>query len=226
MAEISEIKELVVPLALELSRSVDAVVKEMEAITVSTQGQYDWMSGWLRRNKDTQKAVDEFFEGERVEKKAAYDDVLARKGAFKKPLEAADAVARRKMSVFATEQEKVRRAAQAKADEEARKRVEDDRLLKAEELSAMGRTDQADAVMERSVTVKAAPVMAKVGKTMEVWTVEVADLSAFLAEASGLNQDILNCITVNVTALAAVLKRGDCRQFVGLKVSQTFRPVL
>lgn len=209
-----------------LRRSVDEIIKEMELVTISTQAEYDSMVEWLRRNKETQKAVDEFFEADRVAKKAAYDEVLARRGAFKKPLEAAEAIARQKMSAFATEQEKARRAAQAKADEEARKKAEEDRLLKAEELLAMGRAKQADETLAKAVTVRAAPVAPKVGKTVEVWTVEVVDLAAFLSEAVGLNESILGCITVNVTALAAVFKKGGIKQFPGLKIEQTFRPVL
>jgi hypothetical protein len=210
---------------LELSRSVDQVIKEMESVTVTTQEQYSWMEDWLRKNKDTQKVVDDFFEADRASAKAAYDAVLERKRSFKAPLEAADKVARRKMSEFATEQENRRREEQRRLDAEAKAKADDEALLKAEELSAMGRKDQADEVLEKGVKVKADQAAGKVGKLMEVWTVEVTDLCAFLAEASGL-PSVAECVEVKTSALATILKKGGIEALAGVRVTKSFRPVL
>lgn len=211
--------------ALTITESISKLVSEMESVEVKDQEQYDWMVAWLRRNKDTQKVVDDFFEADRVKAKAAYDKVLSDKAAFKRPLENADAAARRKMTVFSTEREKARRAAQEAADAEAKKLKEDENLRKAEELSAMGRDKKADDLLSKAVVVHAAPVAPKVGRTVEVWTVEVVDLCAFLAEASGLPL-VADCVEVKVTALAALLKKNNTKTLAGLKIEQTFRPVL
>jgi len=215
-----------------LSKTVDSVIKEMESASISNQEQYTWMEEWLRRNKSTQKVVTDFFEPARVAAKAEYDAVLERKGAFIKPLEAAEKVARAKMSAFATERERERREAQRVADEEAQRLRDSQTLSKAEELEAMGRTDKAEEVLSRAPVARAAPVAPKVGKTMEVWTAEVVDMQAFLSEASGLPR-VADCVSVNVTKLAALLKEwrdpatgSPAHVPAGVNVRVEHRPVL
>lgn len=213
---------------MQLSKTIDTLIAEMSAITIETQEQYDQISGWLKRNKDTQKVVDEFFEKDRVEAKAAYDKILEKRGAFKKPLEKAEVVARSKLTDFATKMETKRREEQRIEEEKRRKQIEDERLAKAEELSAMGRTEKADDLLEKKVVVSKSSIITetqKVGKTIEVWTVEVKDLSAFLAEAAGLPL-IAECIEVSTTKLAALFKKNDITELAGLEIKKTFRPVL
>jgi len=218
--------ETVEPQSLVLSRSIDQLVKEMEAVTVENQEQYDFLSGWLRRNKDSQKSVDEFFEPERVQAKKKYDDVLAQKNAFKKPLEASEMVCRKKMTEFATIQEKKRREEQKLLEEENRKKAEEDRLLKMEELSAMGRTEQAIELVDKRLKVEVAETETKkVGKTIEVWTVTMVDLQKFLSEASGFPL-VAECIEVSGSKLSTLFKKQGIKEFAGLKIEQTFRPVL
>jgi len=215
--------------AQELSKTIDALISEIKATTISTQEQYTFVNEWLHRNKDTQKAVDTFFEPDRVEAKAKYDDVLANKNAFKKPLEAAEKIARDKMTEFATEQEKKRRAELKIEEDKKRKEIEDDRLLKAEELAAMGRSEKADEVMDKKVSVKNVETETKkVGKTIEIWTVTVVSKELFLADAVGFPA-VLDCFEINTIKLAAIAK-SDAGAFLskiqGLKVEQSFRPVL
>ena len=214
----------------QLSRTIDSIIAEMKAVTISTQEQYDFVNQWLKKNKDTQKIVSEFFEDDRVEAKKKYDDILANKNAFLKPLETSEKIARDKMTAFATEQEKKRRE-EAKAEEDRRrKEIEDDRIAKAEELSAMGRSEKADEVLEKKVVVAKSTIATetkKVGKTIEVWTVVIDDKVKFLAEAVGFPA-LLGCVEINTTALAKIAKENPSfvRGIGGVTANQTFRPVL
>lgn len=225
MAEVEEGRTDLTVRAAELSKGVDALIREMDAVKIDTQDQYDWMNGWLRRNKDSQKLVDELFEEDRVKAKADYDAVLARKGAFKKPLEAAEAVARSKMSVYATKAEADRRKAQADADAAARKKAEDDRLVEAQNLSSMGRPQQAVELLDKRLKVERPDAAPKVGRLMESWAVEVVDKGAFLEEAVCI-PGLLDCVEVSATKAAAFLKGKGQEAFPGLKVTKSFRPVL
>ena len=214
----------------QLSKTIDTLIAEMKAMTITTQEQYDFVNGWLKKNKDTQKIVTEFFEPDRVEAKRKYDDILANKNAFIKPLETAEKVARDKMTVFATEQEKKRREEAKIEEDRRRKEIEDDRIAKAEELSAMGRSEKADEVLDKKVVVAKSTIQTetqKVGKTIEVWTVSVDDKAKFVAEAFGFPA-LLGCISVDTVALAKLAKENPSfvRGIGGLVVNQTFRPVL
>lgn len=213
-----------------LKATIQGMIEEMGKIQVDSQDKYDFLAGWVKRNKDTQKLVAEAFEADRVAKKAAYDAVLEEKGKLLKPLEQSEKVVRDRMTAWSTEQERKRREEVKRLEDEERKKKEDDRLVEAQNLSSMGRQDAADAVLDKKVTVSRAAISAaapaKVGKTMEKWVVTVENKAAFLAEAAMFSEEITACVDLNLSQLAQVFKRNGTKSFPGLKVDVQYVPVI
>jgi hypothetical protein len=216
-----------------LRASIEGLIEQMKSVTVTTDEEYQFLDGWRRKAKETEKAVDAAFEEERSEKYAAYMKVNDDKNVFKKPLKAALDVVSEKMTAYNSEKEKARRKAEADARALALKQAEDDRLEEAGNLQAMGRADKADELLEKKVTVSSKVVAAampevpaKLGKTAERWTVKVTDKSKFLAFAAVAHASILDCVTVNEAALAALARANKGLTAPGLEVEQKFVPVL
>lgn len=209
-----------------LKATIDNLIKEMEQVEVKNQEEYDFLSAWLKRNKESQKMVVDAFEADRLLAKKAYDDVLDEKKRYMGPLEASERIARQKLSVFATAQEQARRAEQKRLDDIARKEADDKRLAEAEKLAAAGKIEKADALLDKSVRPAFVPPAPKVGKMREVWTVEIIDLKALcLAVALGQADSIfVEANRYNLAASAQLLK--DKFSIPGVKAEQTFVPVI
>ncbi len=222
---VQEGKELTVS-----TKSVKEMIDEMGKVVVDSQEKYDWLLNWVRRNKETQKIVIDATETKRVEAKAKYDAVLTSRSILIKPLETAEKVARDRMTEWSTAQEKKRREEEAAVRATLVEKKEDDKIMEAETLQAMGRTDAAEALMDKKTIVTKSAVAAvmttaKVGKTIEKWEVKVTDVSKLLAEASGI-PDIAACITISESALAAFCKKSGTKALAGCTVEQKFVPVL
>lgn len=212
-----------------LQVSIKVLIKEMETHEVKTDEDYKFLEDWVRRNKETQALWKSAWEEDRIRTKAAYDKVLADRDALMDPLKDAESIARRKMGAYLTEKEKARQEAQRKLEEEERKKIEDKRLAEAEKLQAAGKTEKADAVLDKVVHVSRAAITAatpaKVGKGRETWTVEVSDKAAFLAEA--IARPILqNIIEIDTNGLANYCKNQGITEMPGLIITKTWTPIV
>lgn len=217
----------------ELVRAkVAEMVERAKALEIKTDEDYRAADEWQKAAKKTLKVIDEAFDAERTARKLDYDRVLEAIRAMKSPIDLTLPTVVKKMTDYVTEKEKARRKAEEDAREAERKRVEDDRLVEAQNLSSMGRQDDAEKVLEKRVSVSSAAVRvamasapAKLGKTMEKWVVTVTDLPEFLRFAAGAHVSIQDCVTVNVAALAALARQNKGLTAPGLEVKQTFVPV-
>ena len=107
----------------------------------------------------------------------AYQSVLDLIKEVAGPFEAARKIFNDKIYAFNQEEKRRREADAAKARQEERKRIEDERLKQAEKLSVAGRPDLADKVMAEKIVV-AAPEPPKVeiaGTVKENWKGKVVD---------------------------------------------------
>ena len=209
---------------------IDKLIAEMASVVVDSDEKYQYLEQWLRRNKETQKVVTTAYEQERTEAKAKYDAVLEARGKMLKPLELAESVARGKMVSWSTEREKKRREEEQRLMLEARKAKEAEVLEQADTLVAMGRVFESEKLISKEVVVTKASVAAKatetkVGKTMEKWVVSIVDMEAFIAYLPGMTL-VQDCLDVNTSKLAALFKKNGTKSFPGLKIEQTFVPVL
>jgi hypothetical protein len=213
-----------------LKVQIDSLIAEMSKVVVDSDEKYQQLEAWVRRNKETQKVVIDAFEAERVSAKAAYDKVLADKNAMLKPLEAAETATRKAMVAWSTKREQERREEEERARAALAAEKSEDVLLQAETLEAIGRQDEADALLDKGpkvskAAVAAAVTTAKVGKTMEKWEVKVTDMEKFVRALPGCGP-VQECLEVNTSRLAALFKREGTKEFPGLEVRQTFVPVI
>jgi hypothetical protein len=132
-----------------VKQSIDFLIDEMRGIECTNQGEYDFLGSWIKKNKDSQKIVTEFFEPSRVAAKEVYDKVLEDKKQYLKPLEESDKIARAKMAVYATEQEKLRQSEIREKQAEARRIQEEQNQKEAKEALERGEGDKAlDALLK------------------------------------------------------------------------------
>lgn len=213
------------PKADLLKATIDGMLEEMAKVEIKTDQEYEFAKDWLKRNADTQKLVTATFEDERVRTKAAYDDVLARRALLNKPLEQSEKIMRDKMSAYLTEKERVRLAEVRRLEEEERKRKEDDRLVEAQNLSSMGRVQEASDLLNKKITVKVdAP--AAIGKSIKKWVVTVTDRQAFLKFVGMAHLEIQACVDVSEVKLAAYAQKQGGLNCPGIKAEEISRPVL
>lgn len=115
----------------QLTRTIDQVLEQMKALVITNDDQYQVAGEWLKRNKETQKQVKDFYEPERVATYAAYTSVTSQIKGYLDPLGKGETTIKRKMGAYTAEQEQKRREEERRLAEEARKREEERRLQEA-----------------------------------------------------------------------------------------------
>lgn len=125
-----------------LGQRATAIERQATSMVVNSDVGYAAAGELLKKIKGVQKAVKEYWEPLRKSAKVAYDNVNAKKKAMLDPLERVEATLKGKMSEYAMEQERIRRA----REEEMRRaaKEEADRLL-AEAIEASNSGDDAGA---------------------------------------------------------------------------------
>jgi hypothetical protein len=131
------------------------------------------------------------------------------------PLSQAEATVKAALIRYDDEQERLRRAAQRRAEEEARRRDEDERLARAAELEREGNefgdpalVEEAEALISQPpAPVAIAPVEKATPKVsgqhfVTTWSAQVTDMAAFVKFIASRPQ-FLNLLTVNQAALNA-----------------------
>lgn len=110
-----------------VGQNIDALLKEMEARTITTDEDYSFTAEWLKRLKGTQKIVGEVFDPEIAHLRAPYQEKLDEKKMYLTRLEQGERIAKRKMGEYAeekrrlAEEERKRIEAKNRADEEERR---------------------------------------------------------------------------------------------------------
>ena len=113
----------------DLKREVTLAEQQAQGVTVTSDEEYASAGEFTKSVKKMQKKVKEYWEPLRVNAKATYDDILARKKQMLDPLESAEKILKSKMGAYSMEKEKKR-----KAQEEAmRKLAEQEMARKLEE---------------------------------------------------------------------------------------------
>lgn len=143
--------------------------------------------------------------------KEAHNQAVAAEKRFLDPLMKAKDIIRGAISKWTSEQERIRREAEAKAREEARRKEEDERLAKAAAAEAEGRPEaEVTKILETPVPI--APVVAmptynKVeGVSMrETWHAEVIDIKV-LCQAVVEGQAPLEAVQANMPLLNSMAR--------------------
>jgi hypothetical protein len=196
-----EDKELETGTELAIKRDVNELVESLKKVVITSDAQYAFVEAWRKRNKSTQKIVEDFYEDERKTAKAVYDAVLAKKNLMIKPLEAADEIAKRKMKDYATAKELERRAEQKRLEDKEREEAEKKRLEEVAKAVDEDNFEKAAELAEAPAEVVKVEIAKKEFKTREKWTAEIVDMIDFFNglieakipyEAITVNEGVLN----------------------------------
>ena len=164
-----------------IEKETTELVNYAEMIVVSNDEENAAANDFLSTIKAMSKEIDATFDPILKQQKAAMDETRAQKKRHQDPLLNAEIICKGKMKEFFLAQEKIRREAQAKIDEEARKETE--RLKKeADAAEKAGNTEQAAALTAAASVVQtnraeAAPATALKGSVMKYWTYRIVDAS-------------------------------------------------
>lgn len=129
-----------------LENEVGVFGERVNAVVVKDQASYEAAAELVKEVKRVQKQVTEYWEPLRINAKAAYDAVLARKKEMLTPLEKAEKALKKKMGDYTAEVERRRKAA-----EEAIRRAAEAEIVKkldeAADAEASGDADGAEYAM-------------------------------------------------------------------------------
>ncbi len=163
----------------------------------------------------------------------AHKAALAQRKQLEAPLLAAEITIKGRLSAYVTEQERLRRIAEAEAAAAARKLEEDRRLAEAEALAAAGEAEEAERVLDEPMPAPPPPAVARAVPrtegvaTRETWSAEVTDLAA-LVRAIAEGKAPLPLVLPNLPALNSQAKslrgamaipgvRAVCRRDVAVR---------
>lgn len=203
----------------------DAPVKEAltwpekaNELAIVTNEVYAAGADMLKGIKSLRQKIAEVFDGHIQRAHQAHKALVAEKATAEAPLTEAEAIIKRKMVAYSTEQERIRREAEERARQEALKAEEDRRLAEASALAELATATgdesyaaEAEAIIQApieapAVTIKSTtPVVSGVSYS-ERWSAVVVDKKRLVAFVAS-NPDYLNLLDVNQTAINA-LARG------------------
>lgn len=115
----------------EIGKQIDVLLEEMKTVNIETAEQFEYAAEWLKRNKQTQKTVTDFYDPIKKELYIPYKKVLDEMNGFIKRLESAERSVKNALGKYQMEQERLRLEEQRKKEEEERRRIEELKLQTA-----------------------------------------------------------------------------------------------
>jgi peptidoglycan hydrolase CwlO-like protein len=115
----------------EIGKQIDVLVAEMQGKVIETDEQFQFVGEWLKRNKQTQKIVEDHFAPKKEELYRPYKDLLAEIKGYMDRLQNAERAAKQALSVYQQKKERERQAEIQRQQEAARKRSEEATLTAA-----------------------------------------------------------------------------------------------
>ena len=158
----------------EIQKTVDGIIGEMATIRIENETTAMQAGEFLRKNKETQKFVKDYFEDARASTYKAYKEVTDQIKFFIGKLEKAEKAVKRKVSDYQMEQERVRREEERRLAEEARKKEEERRLAQAIET---GDEEDLDTPIETPAIKVEGPRKMEGVSYVDRWTYEIQDVS-------------------------------------------------
>lgn len=177
----------------ELRAAGDATIQTAKSIKIADNAAYESAAAFLVEVKRRAKQVEAYWKPLKEKAKAAWQDIVDKEKAMAAPLAEAEKIIKAGMSRYSTEQENIRRAAEAEA--RRRQREEADRLLAeayAAEKAGNAASAAASVAMAEMVEDMAAPaVVAEAPKAAGVsvrktWKARVIDPDAVPIIANGV----------------------------------------
>lgn len=181
-----------------------------QSLTIVTVEDYSNAGAFLHTIKNRAKEIDTL----RMSMTRPLDDAKAKIMSFFRPatdkLNDAATIISRTMITWETEQERIRKEAQAKAEEAARKRSEDENIALAAELERSGDTELAEQVLTSQVEVAPVKIASSVPRTAtafsrETWSGEVTNLME-LVKAIAEGKAPISLVQANMVAINGVAR--------------------
>jgi hypothetical protein len=202
------------------------------ALVVADQNSYGLAGEFAKDLRLAKKRIQDYFAPIKKTAHETWKAICAKENEALKPIDEADAHIRQNMNAYLNEQERLRRAEQARLEaiERERARKEQEALLKkAAEAEAKGKVGKAEELLERAEDVYEKPVhveavttvktdVATVGAQKDL-AVEVVDLKAFISELVKQDSNAFDALfTVKASALKAWAKTNGIKRFAGLSI--------
>lgn len=189
-----------------------SIRQEIGALVITNQETYDLAvekrvqaTAWLKNAR-------EFFKGMKDPAYAAWKKICSNENLVCDPTEAAIKKINRALLDWDQEQERLRRAEQARIEEEARKRAEEQRLADAIHMEDQGMPEEVVEEMLAAPVVTHTPVVAaptyeksKAVVYKDNWKGQCTDLHA-LVKAAAKDKNLLGLLMVNQPALNSMAK--------------------
>jgi len=128
-----------------------AVVSTARQIEVSTAGQYEDAGRFLVFLKGRRRQIEVMLEPSIQKAFEAHKTAVALKKSLLEPYAQAESIVSPAIKRYLAEEERKRREAEAKAQDELRRRQEDDRLAAAERLAKQGRAQEAEQMISAPI---------------------------------------------------------------------------
>ncbi len=180
---------------------------QAKALRILNAESYQAACEFLKGIKALRTEIADTFEPHIKRAHEAHKALLKEKADAETPLAEAERITKSALVVYDQEQERIRRAEQARIQAEVRRQEEERRLAEAVALEAAGEQAEAEALIAAPVdvpTIAVAPTTPKVsGITYrETWGAKVTDLGKLVAYVAQQPQ-FANLLSANMTALNA-----------------------
>ena len=192
--------------ATEVEQKALTVPDQAKALTVSTNEQYEQGEGLLATCKQLETEIHAAFDGIVDKAHQAHKEAVAQRKKYLDPIEEGRRILKGKMIAYQDTQERIRREEQARLEQEARKRAEDEQIAIAAQLEKEGDKETAEAVLSEPVQVapvvaqRTAPAASRLSAGRSVWSAEVTNIMA-LVKAVAEGKQPITLIQANETAL-------------------------
>ena len=179
------------------------------AYAITDQATYASAGEYLTKIKTIRKRVKDLFDPAVKKAHQAHKELLSLKRTFDKPLDDAERNIKSGMSAWHAEQERQRRAEEARLRAEQEKADEERRLAEAEKLESEGKTEQAEAVLEQPSVAPPVVLPSSTPKVegvsmREVWKFRIVDEKSIPREFLMVDEKKLGAYARNMKAAATV----------------------
>ena len=217
----------------EFESKTMTLYEQAYSVKVVDQGTYETAGNLASVLKGLAKQIAEYFQPLKESAHAAHKAITQREAKELSPIKEALDLLRDSMNTYLREQERLRIAAQRKAEEDARRQAEEERqrlLAEAEAALDSGDTVAAEELLDKEAEIYTAPVIVaptvpqtvKVGDTTlsqaKDLQVDVVDLRAFLAAMVEKNVPP-TMVEIKIGPLKAWVKANALEHFPGLRIS-------
>jgi len=185
------------------------VVSQAKAITVTDNVSYAKASELISIGNAILKEIDDTFNPLVKDAHTLHKNLLAKKKALADPIEGALNAKKREMGNYQLEQDKIRRAEEARLAEIARQEAQDRALAEAALLEAQGESEAAEQVVQEAIEAPPPPVVlpkfqaSEFGRSSrDVWKWRIVDLGKIPMQYLTVVENPSNKLMQNVSTSA------------------------